>query len=103
MLVLDDLLFLPFDMLDINPLRLLNINLPPNIFIMIFESLDNYAQDKLMEEINNYIKEYRMLYELGELSRKDYENVNERLMKQLRLAKKATSAGYEARISTVEQ
>lgn len=91
MLIVDDLLTLPF--------AFLNLNLAPNIFIMIFESLDNFARDTLIEEINDRIKENRLLYELGELEKGEYGQANGRLIEKLNLTKKVKSSGYDANIA----
>jgi hypothetical protein len=80
MFFLDDLL-----------LRSLGVSLPGLDLIWILEQLQSFAHRELYnpEKIKDQIKETRLLYELEEMTREEYERRNSELMRQLRLAEKA--------------
>lgn len=73
MFILDDLL-----------LRLLGFTLKPFDMIWMMELLKNYAlKEKYnITEINNSIKENRLLFEIGELCEEKYKENNELLLEQ---------------------
>jgi hypothetical protein len=80
MFFLDDLL-----------LRSLGVTLPGLDLIWMLEQLQSFAHRELYnpEKIKDQIKETRLLYEFGEMTREEYEQKNSELMRQLRLAEKA--------------
>jgi len=80
MFFLDDLL-----------LRSLGVTLPGLDLIWMLEQLQSFAHRELYnpEKIKDQIKETRLLYEFGEMTRGEYEQKNSELMRQLRLAEKA--------------
>lgn len=51
-----------------------------------------------IEKINDRIKENRMLYELGEISKEEYEKRNDELTHQLRIATKVHNMNLSKRI-----
>jgi ABC-type glutathione transport system ATPase component len=57
----------------------------------MLEQLQSFAHRELYnpEKIKDQIKETRLLYEFGEMTREEYEQKNSELMRQLRLAEKA--------------
>lgn len=77
MLIIDDLL-----------LRQIGISIPGLDFIWILGQIRDFAYRELYnpEKIKNKIKENRMLYEFGEISRGEYERTNAELVRELKLA-----------------
>lgn len=77
MFVIDDLL-----------LRSVGISVPGLDLIWMLEQIREYARRELYnpERIRNQIKEIRLLYEFGEMSRGEYLERTEQLMQRLRIA-----------------
>jgi hypothetical protein len=75
--VIDDLL-----------LRSVGISVPGLDLIWTLEQIREYARRELYnpERIRNQIKEIRLLYEFGEMSRGEYLERTEQLMQRLRIA-----------------
>lgn len=73
MFLIDDLL-----------LRTVGLSLKPFDMIWMLELLRNYAlrEQYNLKEINNQIKENRLLFEMGELSEEKYKEKNELLLEQ---------------------
>lgn len=69
-------------------LRAVGITLKPFDTIWILELLRNYAlQEKYnIEKIGNKIKENRLLFEIGEITKDDYEEKNELLLEERKKA-----------------
>ncbi|MGD9911036.1 gas vesicle protein GvpG [Methanothrix sp.] len=69
-------------------LRSIGISVPGLDLIWTLEQIRGYAQRELYnpERIRNHIKEIRLLYEFGEMSREDYLERTEQLMQRLRIA-----------------
>jgi hypothetical protein len=88
MFLIDDLL-----------LRSLGISLPGLDLISILEQVQKFAYKEMYnpEKIKNQIKETRLLYEFGEMSRAEYEHAISKLMHKLRLAEKAASMNLSTR------
>jgi hypothetical protein len=88
MFIIDDLL-----------LRSLGISLPGIDLVWVLEQVSKFAYKELYnpEKIKNQIKEIRLLYEFGEMTRADYEHANSELMHKLRLAEKAASMNLSMR------
>jgi len=80
MFLLDDLL-----------LRTVGVNLPGLDIIWTLEQVHKFAYRELYnpEKIKNQIKEARLLFEFGELTREEYNRKNSDLMHKLKLAEKA--------------
>lgn len=80
MFFLDDLL-----------LRSLGVSLPGLDLIWTLEQVHKFAYREMYnsEKIKNQIKEARLLYEFGEMTRGEYEQTNSDLMRKLKLAEKA--------------
>lgn len=70
-------------------LRILGISLPPFDMLWLLETITDYVDDARHEEIQRKIsdkmKENRLLYELGEITREKYENKNRELIQQQRI------------------
>ena len=64
------------------------------------EQIQKFARKELYnpEKIKNQLKENRLLYEFGELTREDYEKKNSELMRKLKLAQKAEDMNLSMRI-----
>ncbi|MBN1323551.1 MAG: gas vesicle protein GvpG [Methanotrichaceae archaeon] len=79
MLIIDDVL-----------LRMLGISLPVFDLLWTLEQIQNYAFRETYnpEKIRNRIKENRLLFEFGELSRDEYEQANIDLLHQLKMAER---------------
>ncbi len=80
MFFVDDLLF-----------RALGVSLPGLDLIWTMEQVQKFANREMYnpEKIKNQIKENRMFYEFGELTRAEYEQTNSELMQKLRIAELA--------------
>jgi hypothetical protein len=80
---------MPF-LIDDILLRALGISLPPFDLLWLMETITNYGEDARREEIqrriNDKIKENRLLYELGEITREEYENINGKLNQQQKIS-----------------
>jgi len=81
-LMVDDLLTLPF--------AFIGVELLPNYFTIIFNSIYEHALEEMypLDKTNDAIKENRLLYEFNELSTKEYEARKKRLMETLSMARK---------------
>jgi hypothetical protein len=81
-------------------LRALGITMPALDLIWTLEQIYMYAYREMYnpEKIKNQIKENRMLYEFGELERKEYERRNSELMRRLRLAERAAEMDLGQRV-----
>jgi hypothetical protein len=88
MFILDDLL-----------LRSLGISLPGLDLIWTLEQVQKFAYREMYnpEKIKNQIKETRLLYEFGEMTREEYEHATLELMRKLRLAEKAEKMNLSMR------
>ena len=78
MFIIDDLI-----------LRSLGISMPPGLdMIATMEEIQKFANMEMYnpEKIKSQIKENRLLYEFGELTREDYERMNTQLIHDLRVA-----------------
>ena len=80
--VIDDILTLPLAMAGIEPL--------PNYFTIVFNALHKQTLEEMypLEKIQSAIKENRMEYELGDMSKEEYEKVSKELNQKLNIAKK---------------
>ncbi len=88
MFIIDDLL-----------LRSLGVSLPGIDLIWTLEQVSKYAYKEMYnpEKIKNQIKETRLLYEFGEMTRAEYDRANSALMHKLRLAEKAVEMNLSTR------
>ena len=80
---------MPF-LIDDILLRTLGISVPPFDTLWLLETITNYVEDARHEEIqrriNDRIKENRLLYELGEIGREEYESKNRELNQQQKIS-----------------
>jgi len=68
---------------------MLGISIPPFDMIWLLETVLDYVEDVREEEshekIDNRIKENRLLYELGEITKEEYEKRNGELNHKLQM------------------
>ena len=81
-------------------LRTIGIFLPGLDMIWTLEQIQKFAYKGLYnpEKIKNQIKETRLLYEFGELTRLEYEEKNSVLMHNLDLALKADEMNLNSKV-----
>jgi len=83
-------------------LRMFGISLAPFDMIWLMETIRNYVEDAWEEEtqqkINNKIKENRLLYELGEITKEEYERRNGELNHQRKMNKRIGRMDLNQRI-----
>lgn len=84
-------------------LRLLGISIPPFDMIWLMETLEDYARELLEEEtrkeISNRLKENRLLFEMGEITREEYEQRNKELSQKLKKIEKVDRLNLKQRIN----
>jgi len=82
---------------------MLGISIPPFDMIWLMETILDYIEDIIGEEteqkINNKIKENRLLYELGEITREEYERRNGELNHQRKMNNRINTMGLDRRIN----
>jgi hypothetical protein len=78
-------------LIDDLALRALGITLPSLDLFWTIEQIYKFAYKEMYnpDKIKSQIKENRLLYEFGEVSRDDYERTNSELMHKLKLAELA--------------
>lgn len=88
MFILDDIL-----------LRQVGISIPGLDLIWVMEQLRDFAHRELYnpEKVRNRIKENRMFYEFGEITREEYESTDARLMQHLKLAERGQEMNLDVR------
>jgi 2-methylisocitrate lyase-like PEP mutase family enzyme len=91
-LLIDDLL-----------LRTLGLSIPPFDMLWLIETITDYVENVRQEEnqqkINKKIKENRLLYELGEITKKEYERRSKELNQRLKISKLKKNTNLNKRIS----
>ena len=84
-------------------LRMLSFSIPPFDLIWIMEILHDHSVLMMEEEnivkINALIKEKRLLYELNEITREEYETTFKLLSHQRKTAKKEKGVNFRYRIN----
>jgi uncharacterized membrane protein len=62
---------------------MIGVSIPPFDMIWLMETITDYVNDARMKEnqqkINNEIRENRLLYELGEITKEEYDRRNNEL------------------------
>ncbi|NPV63353.1 MAG: hypothetical protein HPY61_12145 [Methanotrichaceae archaeon] len=81
-------------------LRSVGLSLPGLDMIWTLEQVHKFALKELYnpEKIKARIKETRLLYEFGEISRAEYERTNSMLINKLKLAEKAEKMDLGSRL-----
>jgi hypothetical protein len=86
-------------------LRMLGFSIPPFDMIWLMELLYNYSYQTMtqenLERINNLIKENRLLYELGEKIREEYETTAEKLNYQRKILDQEKGINLNYRINAL--
>ena len=84
-------------------LRMLGLSIPPFDMIWIMELLHEHASQTMAQEnlqrVNNLIKEKRLLYELGEVTREEYETEVEKLNHQRKILNQERGMNLHYRIN----
>jgi len=93
---------MPF-LIDDLLLQMLGVSIPPFDLIWIMQTISDYilgVQEKeINEKINNMMKENRLLYELSEITREEYEKRAEELNRQRRISNRTQSMNLRQRIN----
>ena len=70
-------------------LRFLGLSLPPFDMIWVIETIADYAEDsrfkEIKEKITGLLRETRLLYELGETTKAEYEKRNAEITYKLKM------------------
>jgi hypothetical protein len=88
MFIIDDLI-----------LRAFGLSLPGLDMIWLFEQIRNFAYTERQGQIKDKIKENRMLYELGDITRDEYERTNSVLTQKLKLAERVNEMNLNSRLN----
>ena len=90
---------MPFIIDDIF-LRMIGISIPPFDMLWVIETIRDFAIREVYdpEKINDAIKENRMFYELGEITREEYERKHVELTEMLKLAQHAREMNLKRRV-----
>jgi hypothetical protein len=87
-------------------LRTLGISIPPFDMIWLMETLEDYAKGMQQEELGKWVtdslKENRLLYEIGEITRQEYEKKNYELNQKLKNIEKAEHINLEQRVNLLD-
>ncbi len=88
MIIIDDIL-----------LRQVDFSIPGLDFIWTLEQIRDFAYREMYnpEKIKSKMKENRMVYEFGEITKEEYETINTELLRQLKLAEKGKQMNLEVR------
>jgi hypothetical protein len=93
---------MPF-LIDDILLRTLGLSIPPFDMLWLLETITDYAESARQEEnqqkINRKIKENRLLYELGEITKEEYERRSRELNQQLKTSKLKNNTNLDKTIS----
>lgn len=84
-------------------LRMFGISIPPFDMLWLMETITDYVEDARQEEnqqkITDKIKENRLLYELGEITKAEYEKRSEELNRKLRMNTRIKRMNLNQRIN----
>ncbi len=84
-------------------LRMFGISIPPFDLIWVMQQISDYAYAEMydVEEINNAMKENRLLYEFGEITEAEYEKRNKELNHKLKMANHLNNTNMKNRANGV--
>jgi uncharacterized membrane protein len=68
----------------------------------ITDYVENVRQEESQQKTNRKIKENRLLYELGEITKEEYERRSRELNQQLKISKLKNNTNLNKRISLLE-
>jgi len=81
---------------------MIGMSLPPFDIIWIMETIRDYVGDvwqkDTQQKLNNKIKENRLLYELGEITKEDYERRNSELNHQMKINNRISRMNFNQRL-----
>jgi len=84
-------------------LQMLGISIPPFDMIWLMETILDHVEDikekESHEKITNKIKENRLLYELGEITKEEYEKRNGELGNKLQMNNRINRTNLNKRIN----
>ena len=84
-------------------LRILGISIPPFDMLWLMETITDYVEEARQEEnqqkITDKIKENRLLYELDEITKVEYEKRSEELNRKLRMNTRMKRMNLNQRIN----
>jgi uncharacterized membrane protein len=84
-------------------LRMLGFSIPPFDMIWLMETISDYVEEVRQREnqqkVNNKIKENRLLYELGEITKEQYERKNGELNHQRQMNNRINRTNLNQRIN----
>lgn len=84
-------------------LRILGISIPPFDMLWLMETITDYVEDVMQKEnqqkIINKMKENRLLYELGEITKEKYEKRSQELNRKLRMSNQIKRMNLNQRIN----
>lgn len=84
-------------------LRMFGISIPPFDMLWLMETITDYVEDVMQKEnqqkITDKIKENRLLYELGEITKAEYEKRSEELNRKLRMNTRIKRMNLNQRIN----
>jgi len=93
---------MPFFIDDIF-LRMLGISIPPFDMIWLMETILDYGEDirekESHEKITSKIKENRLLYELGEITKEEYEKRNGELNNKVQMNNRINRTNLNQRLN----
>jgi 2-methylisocitrate lyase-like PEP mutase family enzyme len=82
---------------------MLGVSIPPFDMIWLMETIrdhvENVRQEENQQKISNKIKENRLLYELGEITKEEYEKRNGELNNKLRMNNRINRTNLNQRIN----
>jgi len=90
---------MPF-LIDDIILRMVGISLPPFDMIWLLEIIRDYAVQEVYnpEKINDELKETALLYDLGEITKEEYERRYAELTEKLKIAQRVRESNIKKRI-----
>ena len=82
---------------------MLGIHIPPFDMIWLIETIWDHvqeiSQEKVQRKVNNDIKANRLLYELGEITKAEYERRKEKLNRQWKMGNKINRTSLNQRVN----
>jgi len=80
--------------------RMFGLSIPPFDMIWLFEQISDYAYQEIYdpETIGDQIKENRLLYEFGEITKEEYERNDEELNRKLKIANQINNPHFSIRM-----
>jgi hypothetical protein len=90
---------MPF-LIDDIILRMFGISIPPFDMIWLLETIRDYAVQELYnpEKINDELKETALLYDLGEITKEEYERRYAELTEKLKIAQRVRETNLNKRM-----